>query len=135
MAVGPCNQCFPVSRCLHAGGGHAEVHMIIIGQNEQCAVARIDAILPPGFARGYHDGRRGRIIGGHQAHFAGDIVARANDNPILLRGQANADAKADILLLIQQLRLAEFIAQFVIPRIVGAPIVVGKAIDNALPIR
>ena len=74
--------------------------MVIIGENEERPVADINAILPPRFTRGHHDGRRGRIIGGHQTHFASDIVARANDNPILLRGQANADAKTNILFLI-----------------------------------
>ena len=135
MAVRPSNQCFPVARCLDAGGGHAEINMIIIGQNEQTAIAHIDAILPPCFARRYQYGRCSWIICGHQTHFAGDIVAGANDDPILLRGQTNTNAKADIVFLIEQLRLAQVIAQFMIPGIVRAPIVVGQAINHALAIR
>ena len=135
MAVGTGNQCFPVAGRLHAGGGYAEVHMIIIGQNEQTAIAHIDAILPSDFARRDQNGRRSWIVGGHQAYFTGDIVACANDNPILLCGQANTDAKADIVFLIDQLRLAQVIAQFMIPGIVCAPIVVGQAINHTLIIR
>ena len=135
MAVGTGNQGFPVVRRLHTGGRHAEVHMVIVGENEERSVAHIDIILPPRFTRGHHDGGRGRIIGRHQTHFAGDIVARANDNPILLRGQANADAKTNILFLIQQFRLGQFIAKSMIPGIVRTPIFIGEAVDHPLAIR
>ncbi len=135
MTFGTGNQRFPVARRLHTGGCNAEVHMVIVGENEERPVADINAILPPCFARRYQYGRCGRIICGHQTHFARDIVAGANDDPILLRGQTNTNAKADIVFLIEQLRLAQVIAQFMIPGIVRALIVVGQAINHALAIR
>ena len=108
--------------------------MVVVREDEQRAIAHIHTILPPRLARRHHDRGRGRVTRWHQAYFAGDIVARADDDPILLRSQSNANAKADVLLLIQQFRLRELITQFVEPRIVGAPIVIGEALDNALAV-
>ena len=135
MAVRPGNQRFPIARRLHAGGRDAEVHMIVVGQNIQSAIADIDAILASRLTRGYHDRRGSGVAGGNQPDFARDIVTRTDDDPILLGGQANTNAETDVLFLIKQLRFGQLVANTVVPCIVGAPVFIGKAIDHALAVR
>ena len=135
VTVRTSDQRFPITRCLHAGGGDAEVHMIIIGQNIQHAIAHIDAILASRLTRRDHDRRCSRVACWNQPHFVRDIVARTNDNPILLGGQADTNAEADVLFFIKQLRFGQLVADPVVPRIVGAPVFIGEAIDNAFAVR
>ena len=108
--------------------------MVVIGQDVERAVADIDAIFATNLARCDKDWLGSRIVCRHQPHFAGHIVAGGDDDPVFLRSQPDADAKADIILLVEQLRLFRIIAEAVIIGIVGAPIFVGEAIDKALAV-
>ena len=109
--------------------------MIVVGQNIQHAITHIDAILAARFAWGHHDRRCGWVACWNQPDFARDIVARTNDDPILLGGQADTNAEADVLFFIKQLRFGQLVADPVVPRIVGAPVFIGEAIDNAFAVR
>ena len=135
VTVRPGDERFPIAWRLHAGGGDAEIDVIVIGQNIQRTIAHIDAILASRLARGHHDRRGSRVACRNQPNFARHIVARTNDDPIFLRGQADTNAKTDILFFIQQLRFGQIFTQPVIPRIVGAPVFIGEAIDNAFAVR
>ena len=82
--------------------GEAEVDMIVVGPHPQFAVADIDRIFDALLARLDEDRRGGGIGGGDEAHFAGLVVAGADDQPVFLRGQPGADAEALVFLLVER---------------------------------
>ena len=134
MPVRPRDQSFPIPRRFQAGGRNAEIDVIVIGQNIQHAVADIDAVLATHFARRDKDRVGGGIVRRHKPHFAGHIIAGRDDDPILLHRNAHAHAKADVRLFIQKLCCFRIVAQPVIIGIVGAPVFIGQAVNNAFAV-
>jgi len=57
--------------------------MIVVGQDIERAIMFFDLILPAGLPRGDQDRLGQRIVGGHQPHFAGFVVARGNGDIFL----------------------------------------------------
>ena len=74
IAIRTSDQCRPVARCLEAGGGDAEIHMIIVGADEQAIPPHIHFIAHPGLPALDQQRRRGGIGGRHQPHFARHMI-------------------------------------------------------------
>ena len=105
--------------------------MLVIGEDEDFPVANIDIVFDALAARGDQDLLAGRVVGAHQPHFAGLVVAGGDDQPVFLRGNARPDPETVVLRLAIELDILAYRrSQNMQRRIVHAPIVVGDAIDQ-----
>ena len=125
---------FPFAGRLDRSLGEAEVDVIVIGPHEQvraCFVgADIDRIFDTLLARPDEDLFAGRIVCAHEAHFAGLVVARGDDQPVVLRGQAGAHAEALVFLFIERDVAFDRRAEHVQLRFERAPFLGRGAVDQ-----
>src|SRR3546814_3791050 len=75
------------------------------------------------------------IVGGEQIDLARLVIARRDHDIIVGGGLADADAEADVGLLVEQFILRDRRAELVQPDIVGAPILVREAIEDRVVTR
>ena len=109
--------------------------MGVVGVDVEDAVALIDFVLHPRLARAHQNRGAKRIVGGDQPHFARLMIAGADHQPLLVGGQRRADAKALVILVVQFDIAGQRLAEPVQPGIVGAPVLVGQAVDQRLVAR
>src|SRR3546814_13664868 len=102
--------------------------MLVVGVNVERTLAPVDAIFAALLAR--RDGLHLRlgIVGGEQIDLARLVIARRDHDIIVGGGLADADAEADVGLLVEPLVLFDRRAELVQPAIVGAPILSREAI-------
>ena len=74
IAIRTGDQCRPVARCFEAGSGDAEIHMIIVGADEQAIPPHVHLITHPGLPALDQQRCRGWIGGRHQPHFARHMI-------------------------------------------------------------
>src|SRR3546814_4626101 len=76
--------------------------MIVVGQDVERAIALVDAVLAALFPRRDEQRRRLGIVGGEQIDLARLVIPGRDDDIIVRRGLADADAEADVGLLVEQ---------------------------------
>ena len=94
----------------------------------------IDIIFAARLARGDQDRVGQRIVGGDQPGFGRHMVAGGDDDPFFRGGEADGDAEAFIILMEKFDVARDALAQPMEPRIVGAPIVIGDAVEQPLAV-
>ena len=133
-AVGAGDDGVPFARARRVGFRQAEVHMVVVGEDPQLSVGRVELVLPLLLARGDERQRLGRIVGGYEADLAGGIVARADDDEGPVLRPADAHRKAELLgLLVERDVLVGRRAEPVEARAIAAPLVVDLVEDD--PVR
>src|SRR3546814_19412861 len=97
-------------------------------QDVERAIARVEAVLAALFPRRDEQRRRLGIVGGEQIDLARLVIPGRDDDIIVRRGLADADAEADVGLLVEQFIVRDRRAEPVQADIVGAPILeIGRA--------
>ncbi|PAV70337.1 hypothetical protein WR25_09833 [Diploscapter pachys] len=125
------DQLVPVAGRVEAGSTQPPHRIGIVGVDEERAVVRVDVIFAA-FLAGRDQDRRGEgIVGGQQPHFAGDVIAGADDDPLAIARLGDGDAIAFVILVEQLDVVFDGRAEPVEARIVGAPLVVGDAVEEA----
>ena len=120
-----------VARPRGIGLGEAEIDVIVVGQDPQFAVARIDRILDVRAAPRDQHRRRLDIVGGDEAGLVGAVLAGLDEDEAPVLGAADADAEGDILgLLVERPVLRDRLAEPVQAGAVAAPILVDLGEDD-----
>src|SRR3546814_12305206 len=100
--------------------------MIVVGQDVERAIALVDAVLAALFPRRDEQRRRLGIVGGEQIDLARLVIPGRDDDIIVRRGLADADAEADVGLLVEQFIVRDRRAEPLQAAIVGAPFLRSK---------
>ena len=109
--------------------------MIIIGPDEQLIITHIHRIFDAFLARLDQYLFASGVVRANQTHFAGFVVARSNNQPIILRRQAGPNREALIGLGVQRHILINWGAdhmQFCLER---PPILGRRAVDQSCIVR
>ena len=104
--------------------------MAVVGVDEQRVFAQVHIVFHPGLPRLDQQRLGQRIGGGDQPDLAGFMVRRTDDQPLFVGGERGPDAEAFVVLVVQLDIAVQRLAQPVQPRIVGAPLFVGEAVDQ-----
>ena len=106
------------------GLGDAEIDVVVIGQDPQFAVARIDRILDQSAgARAISTGGASGIVGGDEADLVRAILAGRDQDEAPVLGAADVDREGDVLgLLVERPVVGGGLAEPVQPGAVAAPI-------------
>ena len=74
--------------------------MVIVGDDPQFSVRGVDVILALFLAGGDERQRLRRVVRGYEAHLAGRIVARRDEDQAAVLRAADADREAELLRLL-----------------------------------
>ena len=100
--VRACNHRFPFTGGLQRGLGQAEVDVIIIRPDEDLSIPHIDRIFDAFLAWLDQNLLAGRVVSTHQSYFARLVVARGNDQPVILRGKTSPHTEALVVLFVKR---------------------------------
>jgi hypothetical protein len=98
-AIAARDQLFPLPGPRQLGGGDAEIDVVVVGQDPQPPVGGIGFILDVRPARLDQGQRRGGIIGRDEADLVRAVVARGDEDQLVVGRAHGRDGEGDVLFL------------------------------------
>ncbi len=133
--IGALDQGRPLAGIAERRRGKAEILMRVVSVDVEHVLTLVDIVLYPLDARFHEDLLAQRIVCGEEADLAGLMVAAADQQPFLVRGERGSDAESFVVLVVEFDVVFQRLAQPVQTGIVDPPLLGGQRVDQRLVVR